>query len=236
MLLKAALIPRNPSSVPMEVVQRISTPVWKNTITVRVLSSLTRHTKCIDGVCRKKCELNYSSCTHDKPLKCPDGLCVGFLEECVSFVCTPDSPYRCPDGVCRSSVGQCSFPLNGRVVKSGKRITKNVLTGIHLVDQKERWVGGLYVEEAVEVLWHGVALSEVEQTTLKAESKFDPLFHQFLAVGTDEVTPRLFLRSAIIKVIVNGNVNKFNKPIGLHVAVDRTLSVNGASRIHKKVG
>lgn len=194
--------------------------------------------RCIDGACRKECRIRHSSCPHDSPVKCADGRCVSSLVECASIGCEPNSPYLCPDGSCKGALDQCRYPFNSRVIRAAEKKTKGGTSALKLLDQRDKLVGTMFVEEVVDLSWRGVALSELEKSVLEVDKLYDPLFFSFLSMGVGDLQPRDFLRSAVVRISTNRSDPdaEYDKPITLHLRTDRLAGRGKFRRVHKKVG
>ena len=105
------------------------------------------------------------------------------------------------------------------------------------MDQGDKWVGAIYVEDKLELHWEGVALSEIEKTTIDVDPVYDPLYKLYLSFGIEDLNPQSFIRSSIVKINVFSDESEleYSKPITLHLRTDITAPMTGRNKIYKKV-
>lgn len=169
----------------------------------KMKGQLTSETKCLDGICRRKCVIPTSSCPSSQPIRCTDGNCVTLIEQCASPRCFSDKPYMCADGSCKSSMVECKFPLNIHIaeliydVKNDNSTKSYVLKG-----QSSEYLATAFVTGRMGFSMEGVALSKVKNTKTQTSNEYDPVFLTLYSKKVAEVTPREFIRSAIIRINV----------------------------------
>lgn len=200
-------------------------------------SKLTSMTKCVDGVCRKKCEIPYSSCENSKPLRCTDGRCVRLLSECVSIKCKADTPFLCPDGSCKGTLYHCRYPSNIRVIQTQSLTTPEEYMPKKLTNQSSVMVGMIITQDQIHLRYKGVAMSVLEKTKLSIDPVYEPLFLMFFSKELDALEPREFIRSSVISVNTNTQDSriKYKKPIFLHMNTDIMKVPSKFHRIPKYV-
>lgn len=178
--------------------------------------------KCIDGECRKACNIAYSSCSHDKPLRCADGRCVGLIQECASVRCGADAPFLCPDGTCKATLSFCKYPSNIRIILGKDLNTLEGFMPINLSEQNGRIAGTLYTHQQLHLKFKGLAMSQLTKTKLDISNAYDPLFNSFFSKSLKDIKPQDFIRSAIISISTNAQDDKikYKKPILLNLNAD----------------
>lgn len=178
--------------------------------------------KCIDGICRKSCEIPYSACSQKNPLRCSDGRCVKLISDCVSIRCKPDKPFLCPDGTCKDVLRHCKYPNNIKVIETHNLTTNENYTAFRLYDQSQKGVGMIYSFNSINLHYKGIALSSVQKTELDIDKMYEPLYYAFFSRGLKDITPNDFLRSSIIKITTNTQDDRlrYKKALQIHLNAD----------------
>lgn len=194
--------------------------------------------KCIDGICRKKCEIPYSSCNHQNPLRCADGQCVTVIQECASIRCKADTPFLCPDGTCKGTLSHCTYPHSIKIISTVSTTTPESYTASKLHDQLNRVVGIIYTSNQLHLEYKGIGMSKLKKTKLLIDKRYDPLAYMFFSQSLEDIKPVQFIRSVVVSISTNSQSQliKYKKPIFLNLNIDIMKQPARFNKIIKRVG